>query len=494
MKNLKLLIAFTAIVSGFTVFAQPSDATVKAKATSNGSKFVEFSGTGKIHNNLSETWYIRVVVTKKATEHPGVYHIIAAEYKYLKSGGSWKYDRSFGWWDEYEGIPNPSEEEVIAFIKTDLHELVGGAYSYIIGDIGEIKLTEKSNWKWSGLATVKFTIVTSFNRKFNSTQVGNYVEEYEVVMSADKFQGSWKSFYTLKKQSPKPTNVKTYSAEELRAIPTLLSIDQERRALEAIAHLPKIEVPEFEYDKALIAYTHNMLRTATRDEMEAFLRKTFSKSNYAEHSTVILSKWGEGIMNGVLANAFDGESTYKDQYCEHPAVKHEQQNMMELWNKLQNRKTRIAVTFENGTYKISDIQAYVFSSGSSIAEVESGTNCGNPIATEPLVIEQYAIGTKVEVKKSGHWVKATISKKDNMFDNRYYVNYAISGGAWVNNDVIRRINSSNPAVETGESSSETTPTQTKQTEASTVDQEKKDSVTTKTKGKLKNLKKKIKFP
>ncbi|MBL4704845.1 MAG: hypothetical protein JKY54_10005 [Flavobacteriales bacterium] len=488
MKHCILSIIFA--MTFINAWAQPSDATVKAKATSNGSKFVEFSGTGKIHNSLTETWYIRVVVTKKATEHPGVNHIVATEYKYMKSGSSWKYDRSFGWWSEYEGIPNPSEEEVIACIKTDLHELVGGAYSDIIGEIGEIKLLEKSKWEWPALTTVKFKLSASFDRKFNATQVGHYVQEYVVTMSSDEFQGPWKRFRTMPEQTPKPTNVKTYSAEELRAMPTLLSIDQENRAKAAIAHLPIVEVPVFEYDKALIAYTHNMLLTATRDEMEAFIRKTFSKSNYAEHSIIILSKWGEGIMNKLLTSSFDGESTYKDQYCEHPAVKHEQQNMMELWNKLQNRKTRISVTFEDGTYKISDIQAYVFSSASSITEVEAGSKCGEPIATAPIVIEQYAIGTLVEVKNRGSWVKSTISKKDNMFDNRYYVNYAAGGGAWVNNDVIRAATASTSEVK----STETTPVPTAPVEATTAESKKKESTTSKTKGKLKGLKNKIKFP
>ncbi|NQX96321.1 MAG: hypothetical protein HRT73_00360 [Flavobacteriales bacterium] len=200
----------------------------------------------------------------------------------------------------------------------------------------------------------------------------------------------------------------------------------------------------------------------------------------------MLSKWGEGIMNKLLASSFDGESTYKDQYCEHPAIKHEQENMMELWNKLQNRKTRIAVTSENGTYKISDIQAYVFSSGESVAAVESGTKCGNPIATQPVKIKQYAIGTVVEVKKQASWVKATISKKDNMFDNRYYVNYVAGGGAWLNNDVIRSASAAKPDNNKTGKAPGTTKASPKQTTPA-----KKESATNKAKGKWKSFKNKL---
>ena len=123
MKNLKLLLVITLCLCSYNLFAQPSDATVKAKALSNGSKFVEFVGEGKVHTNLLETWYIRVVVTKKATEYAGVNYLSAKEYKYKKSGSSWKFERTFHWWGQYEGIPNPTQEEAVAVVKTDLKKL-----------------------------------------------------------------------------------------------------------------------------------------------------------------------------------------------------------------------------------------------------------------------------------------------------------------------------------------------------------------------------------
>ncbi len=171
MKKLKLFLVITLCVCSYNLFAQPSDATVKKRAVSNGSKFVEFVGSGKVHSSLTETWYIRVVTTKKATESAGVNYLSAKEYKYKKSGSSWVFDRTFHWWGKYEGIPNPTEAIAVAHVKTDLKKFLGGAYGDIVGDIGEIKLAKEPKWEWHTMKTVSFHMITSFSKKMSSTRV-----------------------------------------------------------------------------------------------------------------------------------------------------------------------------------------------------------------------------------------------------------------------------------------------------------------------------------
>ncbi len=491
MKYYILTITFITLM--LTAWAQPSDATVKAKATSDGSSFMEFVGNGKIHTNLTETWYIRVAVTKSATQYPGVTHIVATEYKYMKFGGSWRFDRTFGWWDEYEGIPNPSEAEIQTVLTKDLREFLGGAYSDVVGEISAITLSADPKWTWHSLETVEFLVDATYDRKTNSTTVTNTTQQYKVRLSSDGFKGPWKSFMSLSTPVRTSNSKQTYTSEEIRAMPTLLSIDQENAAIAAIAHLPEVDVPVFSNVKELIVHTHNMLRTYSRDEMHAYLRKTFSKANYAEYSTVQLSSWGEGKLNAILKGAYDGNSTYKDQYCEHPSVKHDQETMMELWNKLKNRHIRISVTAVDGTYKISDIQAYVFSNADDIAEVEAGTKCGDPIATEAIVVTKYAIGDAVEVNARGVWKKGKVNKLDDRIEDRYYISYFPSGGVWsMANQMRSSTGGSDGAVVEGT----TTESTTSETTAENVENTPKEKEKEKGKlgGKLKELKGKIKIP
>lgn len=493
----KYLILIVCVTITINALAQPSDATVKAKATSNGSKFVEFVGEGKIHSNLTETWYIRVAVTKQATEHAGINYISAKEYKYKKSGGSWVFDRTYHWWSEYEGIPNPTQEEAVAMVETDLRKFLGGSYGDIVSEVGAIKLAPEPKWEWHTMQSVSFIMETSFDKKVSSTEVASVTQQYKVRFYADEFKGPWKRFISSNNGIPKTRETKTYTAEELRAMPTLMDLEYEKQAKAATAHLPEVEIPDFKNGKELIVHTHNMLRTSSRDQMHAYLLKTFSSRNYAENSKYVLSDWGERRLEDVLSRAFDGNSKYKDQYCEHPVVKHEQENMMELWNKLNDRKTRIAVVQEDGVFKINDIQAYVYLNDADARAAEAGNKCGEPIATAAPEITQFSIGEGVEVQSRANWIPGTVTKKDDVFDNRYYVDYTNSGGSWVNADVMRKASGTAPTEEPATDTESTlVPTEStpNKTSEKPVETTKKKPATNKAKSKLKSLKGKVKLP
>jgi len=444
----------------YNVLAQPSDATVKARAISDGSTFVRFEGSGNVHSNLTETWYIRVVTTKSKTEYPGINYINAIEYKYIKSGSNWVFDRTYNWWGQYEGIPNPNEAEAVAFVKKDLEKFLGGAYGDIVGDIGEIKLAEEPKWEWHTMKSVSFIMSTTYDRKMSSTEVSKVKQLYQVRFYADEPKGAWKSFISSKEGAPEIIATKTYSVAEVNAMPSLSDMKYKNEAKSIIASLPKVEVPKFSNAKEMIVYTHKMLRELSKEELHAYLLQTLSSSYFQENSKIVLNASGERKIKEVMDEAHGAKSSYKKQYCENPVIKTEQNGMMELWNKANDRKCRISVDKQGDTYKISDLELYVFATDADIARVEAATLCGGTIQTKVETAVGYNIGDPCEIMdKYKKWQKGTVKQKDTSFDNRYYVNVEQGTSGWYTTDQMR--------TSTNQKSSVTTENKTGNTATST---------------------------
>lgn len=452
MKFFKLLLVITIFLSSYSVFAQPSDATVKAKALSNGSTFVEFVGDGRIERSLTETWYTRVVVTKKATEVAGVNRISGIEYTYNKYGSSWKFSKTNGWYIEYEGLPNPTEAEAVAFVKADLKTFLTGAYRDVVGEVESITLAEDPKWQWELMTTVRFNMAAIFKRKVNSTTLSKVKQEFKVTFSSDEVKGPWKSFRSMNSGSRETISSETFTAEELRAMPTLSDGLYFSDVQASFDKLPKVDIPDFKSVKEVIFHTHKMLRELSKDEMNYYLVKTITPRHFHEGSDIALNDQGRSLIEDALEQAYRKNTSYAKQFCEFPLIKHEQDNMMQLWNKEKSRNCRISVHKIGDAYKINALSFYVLSKMEDYTRIEAANKCGEPYVEK--VVKTFGIGDAIKTKDRGAWKEGKISKKDNVFDDRYYVTFNGGGGAWVNADQMEK--SSGGATKTASSDKTTT--------------------------------------
>ena len=87
------------------------------------------------------------------------------------------------------------------------------------------------------------------------------------------------------------------------------------------------------------------------------------------------------MINDNIRKAYEGPISYGDCYCEDPAIKHQQTNMIEFWNKSKRVKTRISLglyggRYERGVkvgqvYKINTIEIWTLSSQDEIDQMNS---------------------------------------------------------------------------------------------------------------------------
>ena len=130
MKNF-LLFAFFVLCTITGTYAQPSNAKVKSDAVGNGSGVISFNfskttGTRQWNSSAGNWEYVRGVEVKRKSEYPGINLIVKEDvvYQYIGSGG-------YSFWkvrvlsNEYEGIPNPTANEINNFISKDWAKFYG---------------------------------------------------------------------------------------------------------------------------------------------------------------------------------------------------------------------------------------------------------------------------------------------------------------------------------------------------------------------------------
>ncbi|MCB0379683.1 MAG: hypothetical protein KDD24_00400 [Flavobacteriales bacterium] len=169
MKKILITIKLTFIT--IALIAQPTDTEITNKLKAEGALEVKFfSAKGTVHTSLTEKWYERTAESKWKTNKEGVYTWSRSDYRYDYLAGKWSYTRSYFADSWYEGIPNPSEAEVLKIINDDIEKYMSGS-GETIGKPESIKLADKPKWTWESLK--KATCYTEAIYTVKIDQIGN---------------------------------------------------------------------------------------------------------------------------------------------------------------------------------------------------------------------------------------------------------------------------------------------------------------------------------
>lgn len=181
----KIRISFLLITITSLCLAQPSDAEITTMLKAKGALEVKFfSAKGTVHTNLTEKWYERTAESKWKTDKPGIYSWSRSDYRYDFVGGKWVYKRSYFADSWYEGIPNPSEAEVIKLIKSDIDRYFMGAGEVIAYE--SIRIADKPKWTWESLKTAKCNTEVIYTVKVDEVGNAKKIKEIRTVgMSKD---------------------------------------------------------------------------------------------------------------------------------------------------------------------------------------------------------------------------------------------------------------------------------------------------------------------
>ena len=383
------------------VAAQPSDQQIINDLTNPGVLKVELTNrTTKKEWNSAHSQYMwsrGATVWRNANiaEYPNAKVKILgfARYHYGESTSFREFKVAE---NTYEGIPAPRGDEILSMIKERYLQFLGWRANDMIGDLHYLRIADEEGVIWHTPNSFTVNTEIEFDAKTSYTEVTTIQEKVEVRFYRDAINDPWKENIVSSGRDRKDGEVKKYTAEELNAMPTMKQQLEEETAKGRLAALPKVSIPTFNSDMEVFLFTHKMLREASKDEMHAYLMQMLAPSYFVEGSTSQLNQNGASLINNALDRAYNPKSTYAEQYCSDPKVKHQQQNMIELWNKTTDKKTRMAVGlfgggWKNGQktgqeYKITALEVWLWTDNDNIARLNSyepGYLC-KPAATQAI--------------------------------------------------------------------------------------------------------------
>ena len=435
MKKIYLIIVLAFIAN--IAIAQPSDAAVTKKVRERyKAGNIQLNGastTKEFENGVWHYYYWRhFTVTAKGAD--GISGTMTGAVKYEKSGNSYTFDNYATGETTIEGIKNPSDEELLNYLETNLQEFLGGAYNDIVGETPKISILKEPKFKWKNPEHLVFFAKVIYSRKVSYTEIEKAEHIYETHIFRKGMDGDWNRVLADEVEGKKKVISKTsYTTSEIDAMKTLQDIDIDNQAKAAMSSLPKVaNAPVFATEKQLFYYIHEKLMSSDAKTAKAYLYSVMSKNCF--ETGIVLNQRDEEWMNKICDNI----STYQKTHCLYPSVKEEQYGAISFYDKEKRRNTRFVGSLEDGTWKIRTITYYPASSDDVQRMEAIQGNCeGKPDLTVKEV-KKYEIGDVVDVTVSNTIYTAKVVKKDASFDNRYYVKCInFNRSYWVNDDQMK---------------------------------------------------------
>ena len=304
------------------LYAQPNDSQIRKDLTSPGMisiTFTKATGTKQWNSDLGAYEYVRGVEVRRESDIDGVTILVIGDAVYQQYGSKWKYWKFRVIDNRYDGIPNPTEEEITKIINSDRGKFFQGHYHSIVRLTEEPRLHDDPRWIWHSPTSVSFYMQASYDEVVSYTDIEKRIADYEVRLYRDDINNPWQSFLSSRR-NVESLNKTSYTADEIRAMPSLQDIDQEKQAAASLNSLPKIVVPTFTSHLELAIYTHKILREGTPEECEAYLMQVLAPVYFVEGSTTRLTQSGADLINTTIEIAYQSKGTYADQYCTDPGV------------------------------------------------------------------------------------------------------------------------------------------------------------------------------
>ena len=137
-------------------------------------------GEAYLHPSDMNWYWDRGVVVKRKAEITGVPNavlIVGGLARYQKMGNQYKYAKFLTTYNEYAGIPAPSNQTLVQFVKDNLKK-VFISRDHNITEISEVAIDQSRPWVWH--TANSFTIPFTFRYK----QIASYtqIDEHEDVM------------------------------------------------------------------------------------------------------------------------------------------------------------------------------------------------------------------------------------------------------------------------------------------------------------------------
>lgn len=321
MKKIILLSGF--LFSFFIAVAQPTDAVIRKDLTTPLTidiKFTKSTGTRQWNSSSGNWEYIRGVhIRLKSKEYPGLVVKVVGDAVYQYVGAAkYSYQKFRTGYNEWEGIPNPTEAEIEKLVSTDWSSFYGFYFNKIVKLNSGPTLVKEKNFTWNSPNLVVFYMKVNADMLGPNYSVETAEQEFEVRFFRDNIKEPMQRFMS----SSGSNQTKVLSAVQLtegkiRELEkkTLAYTLAEETARKEIQSLPELKVPDFRTAREMADFFHDILRNGTPELLKAAMLKTLAPHLMVDGSKTQFSWQGKEMYDKAVKEAFGGDMKYKDQYC-----------------------------------------------------------------------------------------------------------------------------------------------------------------------------------
>lgn len=321
MNKIILLSAF--LISFCAATAQPTDAVIRKDLTTPLTidiKFTKTTGTRQ-WNSTSGNWeYVRGVhIRLNSKEYPGLVVKVVGDAVYQYLGGTkYAYQKFRTGYNEWEGIPNPTEAEIENLISTDWSSFYGFYFNKIVQLNSGPSLVKEKNFTWNNPNLVVFFMKVNADMLGPNNSLETTEQEFEVRFFRDNIKDPMQRFMSSSGSSnSKLLSTRQLTEGKIRELEkkTLAYTLAEETAQKEVASLPELNVPDFKSGKEMADFFHDILRNGTPELLKAAMLKTLAPHLMVDGSKTQFSWQGKEMYDKAVKEAFGGDSKYKDQYC-----------------------------------------------------------------------------------------------------------------------------------------------------------------------------------
>lgn len=378
----------TAAISlgGSAALAQPSDAQLIKDLTKPGCiKLVLDPGpTKKVWSSTYTQWFWERGYTSwypaGIAEYPDATVEAGSTARY-HTGNPPSYRESLVSYNVYHGIPTPSDGDIMAVVQGNMASFLGQRYYRILGDLHYLRMKPGAKATWHNPNSFSMPFEISYDEATSYTEVTTIMETVETRFYRDAVTAPLKRNMVTQDVERSTGAVKTYSQEDLRALPTYAVLDAEKKAKAEKAALPELAIPAFANDREALDFTVDILRSGDEGRIRAFLGRMLAREYFEASSASVLAPQGQQLVNDVVRICCKETMPWGEQYCARPAIKESQAGSFTLWNKVKEQFSRIAfMPGENqwkngqqvgGRLMIRNLELYIKTSNDDIARLRS---------------------------------------------------------------------------------------------------------------------------
>ncbi len=431
-----LFVTLLATLVSISVYAQPSEAQVKAdikkqfpnatsisvSVTGTTSKEVENGVIVMIHRRN-----VNIMVPTGNAKYPNTKWEYRGTAKYKQSGGAYSFVKYNPGDEVLHGMPDPDKKVILSYLNAHKSDVFRNKYSYL-NEPEDFKLVEPAKFTWYSFSRVMFVASAKYEEITSNSTTEVVIEKKEINLYRDESE-NWIKIISARYNELDAKTVleeKKFTQEELELKNTWGEQLDVAEAMKIWETLEPMTIPNFQDVYQATNFVNTLLLSGDEKKIQSLYFHMFPQEAFKAPEYKAFSRWGSDFYKAMMTATVDGDYLYKDQFCPVIDVKEAGQDYVDVYNKDKSSYCRFTYGMDpKGQWKLVSTIMYVIQgengtrlkglpcTKTAISTVERGTQTG----VSKLKVKDYVLAY---YETDGLWYPSFYLGYENYYYNIQY--------------------------------------------------------------------------